>query len=320
MFCAKLNNNSNYAMNSNIVSKKNYEPLFSDINIYIDEHLPHKRAAVSLLLPLCSSHVMNHSLHKIFVETVGFLTSQKKHLHPPLNYNPDAPCKDEIQQRRKEKIEFLGKVMYEYLERAVYNRFPITEQKVRWKAVEVKECIAVENFNLTDAWLAHFQKLYNIPSFDLDTLRNNMCINEVKRPYLNAIDMIQYVSRKEQQQLKDAAENNDICSNDNSMSEEQEETNETRVVYVNDENDENDDGEVKVFNNLQQKHINGQPLEKTTGSLKRSLSPLPDIESVEDALRHVKALEEYAMLRDNYRAIGLLTQLEDIFKKQIRKM
>uniref|UniRef100_A0A1A9UVQ8 HTH CENPB-type domain-containing protein n=1 Tax=Glossina austeni TaxID=7395 RepID=A0A1A9UVQ8_GLOAU len=242
------------------------------------------------------------------------------------NYNPDAPCKDEIQQRRKEKIEFLGKVMYEYLERAVYNGFSITEQKVRWKAVEVKECIAVENFNLTDAWLAHFQKLYNIPSFDLDALRNNMCISEAKRPYLNAIDMIQYVSRKEQQQLKDAAEQNDMCSNDNSMSEGQEETNEgTRIVYVNDENDDDDDDnndrEVNnKFNNLSQQHINGQPLEKITGSLKRSLSPLPDIESVEDALRHIKALEEYSMLRDNYRAIGLLTQLEDIFKKQIRKM
>ncbi|XP_075159641.1 uncharacterized protein LOC142232838 [Haematobia irritans] len=38
------------------------------------------------------------------------------------------------------------------------------------------------------------------------------------------------------------------------------------------------------------------------------------IRNAKDALRLLKPLEEYAMLRENYRAIGLITQLEEIFK------
>lgn len=44
-------------------------------------------------------------------------------------------------------------------------------------------------------------------------------------------------------------------------------------------------------------------------------SELPrQISNFKDALRLLKPLEEYAMLRENYRAIGLITQLEEVLK------
>uniref|UniRef100_A0A1I8NXA7 HTH CENPB-type domain-containing protein n=1 Tax=Stomoxys calcitrans TaxID=35570 RepID=A0A1I8NXA7_STOCA len=43
------------------------------------------------------------------------------------------------------------------------------------------------------------------------------------------------------------------------------------------------------------------------------------ITSFKDALRLLKPLEEYAMLRENYRAIGLITQLEEVLKKDETK-
>lgn len=42
----------------------------------------------------------------------------------------------------------------------------------------------------------------------------------------------------------------------------------------------------------------------------RSSSPLPEIDTMEEAMKHLKVLENYVMMRENFRAIGLITQLE----------
>jgi len=43
------------------------------------------------------------------------------------------------------------------------------------------------------------------------------------------------------------------------------------------------------------------------------------VESYKDALRLLKPLEEFALMEENYRAIGLLTQLEKIFETGAKK-
>ncbi|XP_059227021.1 major centromere autoantigen B-like [Stomoxys calcitrans] len=106
---------------------------------------------------------------------------------------------DDTVQKRQEKIEFLGKVMYEYVQRVLFYKYPIDDEKVRQKALQVKECIAVENFHPTSIWLEDFKLTYGIPAFDMETLRNNVPLTEEKHPHLSAIDMIQYVSQQEQE-------------------------------------------------------------------------------------------------------------------------
>lgn len=252
---------------------------------------------------------------------------------------------EDVIQKRQEKIEFLGKVVYEYIQRVLYFGYSIDDEAVRQKALQIKECIAVENFQPTTSWLKNFKATYGIPGFDMETLRNNVPLVEEKRPHLSAIDMIQYVSRLEQQEEKKSKRNessNNAINRKRKQQDEQEEDQdqnynyngqnvlEPTIVYETIDEDYEDDKDVinvvKLPNNsdgqeqYRVKVPDSPPVKKWQASPpeRRSPSPapFPDIESPKEALRHLKALEEYAMLQDNFRAIGLLGQLEDIFKKQ----
>ncbi|KAM7359023.1 uncharacterized protein ACRADG_003779 [Cochliomyia hominivorax] len=243
---------------------------------------------------------------------------------------------EDVQQKRQEKIDFLGKVIYEYIQRALYFNYNIDDEKVRQKALQVKECIAVENFQPTNAWLQDFKRTYGIPAFDLQSLRNNVVITEAKRPHMSALDMIQYVSRMEQEAQHYNRKNAnyskaDINGNNNSnhhLDDSQNFNNslEPKIIYeIEDEDEEDEELQKLSFNDAPLKpsknsHNISNNMPSVKSISKRSASPpLPDIESVDEALKHIKVLEEYAMLNDNFRAIGLLTQLEQIFKKQAKK-
>ncbi|XP_061386058.1 uncharacterized protein LOC133320982 [Musca vetustissima] len=232
----------------------------------------------------------------------------------------------DIVQKRQEKIEFLGKVIYEYIQRAMYHGQPIDDDHVRQKALQIKECIAVENFQPNRSWLDDFKTTYGIPSFDMETLRNNVQITEVKRPHFNVIDMIQYVSRLEQEEQRLVTKKRKLPeANDNDEGPASYML-EPTIVYES-VDDDDDIQEVQVINGREQYQLeiptphNPKPAKRSRPSnvLTNSDEPFPDIESADVALKHLKALEEYAMLNDNFRAIGLLTQLEEIFKKQGKK-
>ena len=252
----------------------------------------------------------------------------------------DVAVRDDVLQKRQEKINFLGKVIYEYVQRALYYNYNIDNEKVRRKALQVKECIAVENFQPTIAWLMDFKRTYGIPSFDLQSLRNNVVITEAKRPHFSPIDMIQYVSRMEQEEnnggnnfrgedddrpgrisIPKADINgngrSDYASNNNN-NKQHPPAHEPKIIY--EIEDEEEDEELRKLNFADDESSNSTSLnEKYAVKRKATASPFPDIETVDEALRHLKSLEEYAMLQDNYRAIGLLTQLEEVFKKQAKK-
>lgn len=249
-------------------------------------------------------------------------------------YNGGTPLKedserDDVLQKRQEKIEFLGKVMYEYIQRVLYFNYTIDDEKVRQKALQIKECIAVENFQPTNGWLSNFKLTYGIPAFDLESLRNNVVITEAKRPHLSAIDMIQYVSRIEQEELEQMggrSNNSSFSKSDINGNASRTSTNgrnnasmqEPKIIYeVPDDEDQQDEELQKLNFNSSQNHQ--QNISMSKASKRRASSPFPDVESVEEALKHIKVLEDYAMLSDNFRAIGLLTQLEQAFKKLPKK-
>ncbi|KAM7359024.1 uncharacterized protein ACRADG_003780 [Cochliomyia hominivorax] len=231
---------------------------------------------------------------------------------------------EDVQQKRQEKIDFLDKVIYEYIQRALYFNYNIDDEKVRQKALQVKEYIAVENFQPTYAWLQDFKRTYGIPAFDLQTLRNKVVITEAKRPHMSAVDMIQYVIRMEQETQRYNYSKADINGHfddsqnfNNSL--------EPKIIYeIEDEEEEDEDLQKLDFSDAPlQTSKNNHNISNHTPAVKstpkrRASSHLPDIESVDEALKHIKVLEEYAMLNDNFRAIGLLTQLEQIFKKQAK--
>lgn len=244
--------------------------------------------------------------------------------------NNEVNGRDDMLQKRQEKIAFLGKVIYEFIQRALYYNYNLDDEKVRQKAMQITECIAVENFQPTYAWLENFKRLYGIPSFDLASLRNNIVITEVKRPHMSAIDMIQYVSRMEQKQNSQNLNspphnnNNNNINNNNRFSITNNNHNhnslEPKIIYEIEDEEEDEELQKLNFDDNRQNSKSTSPSSQSlkTSQKRRASSPFPDIESVDEALKHVKVLEEYAMLHDNFRAIGLLTQLEQIFKKQVK--
>lgn len=312
---------------------------------------------------------------------------------------PQLPKKPPL-SRESQEIAFLGKVMYEYLQRVVYSNYAIDEEKVLLKALEFKHHLRL-GLDPGKKWLDHFKLRYTIWAFDLKSLRRCIQLREIKRPHLSAADIVEHVRKREQLQAAARAadvsrnngnsphegnynhqqqkyhsnsrpENNEHILPDDVYPPSEQETHqvidhnnhpkqnepknpyntrrvqqsnqqhnhndnyyqqhpnntgddrlspmEPTVVYESiDDDDEDQDG----VNNVHSKsHSNNIHAEETNVSAnhdtsKRKLN-LNSIESPQEALEHLKLLEEYAMLQDNFRAIGLLTQLEQCFQKQTK--
>uniref|UniRef100_A0A1I8NCX2 HTH CENPB-type domain-containing protein n=1 Tax=Musca domestica TaxID=7370 RepID=A0A1I8NCX2_MUSDO len=251
---------------------------------------------------------------------------------------------------RREKINFLGKAMYEYIQRVLYANYNIDDEKVMQKAWEFKHQIDVDSFEPDQRWLLNFKRIYGIWSFEMGALRKCIRLNGPKEPHLSAINIVEYVRRRmklsrsnggsgggaatssrnttydivEEHILPDSeirVPNNNqnqyypthndsldlLEPIDRSFSE-------PTIVYENAEDDE------PVSNGTQcnittEDNFEASIPQTALCNTKRT-SKLASIESVEEALEHLKLLEEFAMLQDNFRAIGLLTQLEQCFSKQ----
>lgn len=269
---------------------------------------------------------------------------------------------DEVTNRRQEKIDFLGKVVYEFLLRALFLRMPIGTTIIRQKAFEVKEAIAIENFSPNNAWLRDFKATYN--RLDLASMMEHLPSDMDQRRSLKCIDIIEYVSQQEREErrkmLKMAKDENcnsvwesDDGSNTSSYSNEHTvEHMNSRDAINNNANGEvcsdadndmksNDGDSVESKQNLgtdiepivvnlasddeeesaERAHpVKAEPINlpapnhSTSAPKPTSLPPFPDIHSYMEALRHLRVLEDFAMIEENYRAIGLITQLEQIFK------
>lgn len=259
---------------------------------------------------------------------------------------------DEVTNRRQEKIDFLGKVVYEFLLRALYLRMPIGTTIIRQKAFEVKEAIAIENFSPNNAWLRDFKATYN--RLDLAGMMEHLPSDMDQRRSLKCIDIIEYVSQQEREERRkiltlakdencnsvwesESADgsnsscsyehtvNNRVAINNNENGDQfsdadMKSTDDDSVVDTNiepivvnlasdDEEESNDDVSLAKVES-----INASANHSTSAQKPISLPPFPDIHSYPEALRHLRVLEDFAMIEENYRAIGLITQLEQIFK------
>ncbi|XP_036337066.1 uncharacterized protein LOC118747183 [Rhagoletis pomonella] len=262
---------------------------------------------------------------------------------------------EEIANRRREKIDFLGKVVYEFLLRALYLRMPIDTSIIRQKAFEVKEAIAIENFTPNNAWLQAFKSSYN--RLDLTAMMEQLPSYMEKRRSLKCIDIIEFVSKQEREEKekthKEADENcNSVWKNEHSNGSSRYESEKAIQNFMESEKDDDDyvaygstedDADVENIESGGNMSTKAAPIvvdldtdeeeeesamvpsvetvsaniscDASKPILKPStLPPFPDIHSYPEAMRHLKVLEDFAMIEENYRAIGLITQLEQIFK------
>ncbi|KAL7733404.1 hypothetical protein ACLKA6_004889 [Drosophila palustris] len=259
---------------------------------------------------------------------------------------------DEVQLRRKRKITFLEKALYEYISRSQFhhkNKGRLDVDHLREVAINLRDILKIENFFPDRTWFNHFKSHYNF------SFSQGVPLTGRRVPLsLDLRDIVSYCGRHEQREQP-------LGSITLTPKESQpgrlvhlpivEHKPETRSKVIDDDDDcvaievptelieiKDEDEDVDNSCEVNRRHDLKRPPATTTHSScplkikkieslnERAQSPghysessndaeLPRcVQSYEDALRLLKPLEEFALLEENYRAIGLLTQLEKIFE------
>jgi len=69
---------------------------------------------------------------------------------------------DEVQLRRKRKIAFLEKCMYEYIQRSqLHNKGRLDIDNLRSVAISLRDILKIESFFPDKVWFKHFKSRYN---------------------------------------------------------------------------------------------------------------------------------------------------------------
>lgn len=98
------------------------------------------------------------------------------------------------------KIELLGKVVFEFLLRALNLRMSTDATAIRRKALEVKEALGIENFTPNDAWLHAFKLKQN--RLDHMQMMEQLEHDMDRRRSLDCNDIIAYVREQEREEQR----------------------------------------------------------------------------------------------------------------------
>ncbi|XP_026847553.1 uncharacterized protein LOC6600564 [Drosophila persimilis] len=271
----------------------------------------------------------------------------------------------EVQQRRKRKINFLEKALYEYIERSqIHQKGRLDLDNLRTVAISLRDILKIENFFPDKMWFNHFKSHYNF------SFSQGVTLTQRRVPLsLDLRDIVSYCGRNEHrfaaQERSIANESGDVdeqsiihlpklvpktdtdkaTANEScDVDEDEDEDDDCIAIEVQPElieiNDDEDEPE-KATPPSKQKRLHSldevaplkiQKIESIHSSTGAELDAAPGpghysetsneaearlprcVENYQDALRLLKPLEDFALMEENYRAIGLLTQLEQIFK------
>lgn len=105
-----------------------------------------------------------------------------------------------VDNSNEAKIELLGKVVFEFLLRALNLRMSTDATVIRRKALEVKKALAIENFTPNDVWLHSFKlKHYSV---DLMEMMEQLESDMGERRSLDCNDIIAYVREQEREEQR----------------------------------------------------------------------------------------------------------------------
>ncbi|EDV40196.2 uncharacterized protein Dana_GF24070 [Drosophila ananassae] len=261
-----------------------------------------------------------------------------------------ATC-DEVLMRRRRKINFLEKCLYEYTERwQVHKQGRVDLDNLRTVAINLKDILKIENFFPDKKWLNHFKSHYGF-NFSVGVPASNRRVPLS----LDLRDIVSYCSRPDGQRVTLASKvaQTPVPTEDtNDGNKEKDEDDDDCVavdvkpelIEIKDEDDDEDDNQILAKAAKRKMEDNTAPcplkIQKIQSLHKSDLNdevipPAPSpghysetseeanlptcVENYKDALRLLKPLEEFVLLEENYRAIGLLTQLEQIFESMAKK-
>ncbi|KAH8303611.1 hypothetical protein KR018_006910 [Drosophila ironensis] len=260
---------------------------------------------------------------------------------------------DEVQLRRKRKIAFLETCLYEYILRSqIHLNSRMDIDMLRKVAISLRDILKIDNFFPDKTWFNHFKNHYNfsfsvgvrvplrrVPlSLDLRDIVS-YCVKHGNGP----------PSDEEQEAVPGDAE-----TEDKATEEEDDDDDcipievKPELIEIKDEDedeDEDDDAASTIEFEISPKDVK-RKLEDDSSPLPLKIQKIQSlnenapadvelppahspghysedsdeatmptcVESYKDALRLLKPLEDFALMEENYRAIGLLTQLETIFQ------
>ncbi|KAH8252923.1 hypothetical protein KR032_002731, partial [Drosophila birchii] len=257
---------------------------------------------------------------------------------------------DEVHLRRKRKIIFLEKCLYEYIKRSqVHHKGPLDMDNLRSVAISLSYILKIDSFFPDKTWFNHFKNHYNF------TFSVGVPVTPRRVPLsLDLRDIVSYCSRHEQKitlALKNEMDAKQPSTPTESLKPDDEDDEDcvaietpTELIEIKDEDedDDEDNRSASVKTPIKRKmddnskhcslkivkiHHSLQPNDSVEAKVQETPpAPSPDlkasnetqlpscVESYKDALRLLKPLEDFALMEENYRAIGLLTQLEKIFE------
>ncbi|XP_016989206.1 uncharacterized protein LOC108051579 [Drosophila rhopaloa] len=256
---------------------------------------------------------------------------------------------DEVHLRRKRKITFLEKCLYEYIQRSqLHHKGRLDLDNLRTVAISLRDILKIESFFPDKVWFNHFKSRYNF------TFSVGVPVTNRRVPLsLDLRDIVSYCGRYENKITLAHKKTEDELRTDfvhlplvDQKPEELEPEDDDDCVaievpqeLIEIKDDEDEDPPQKVIKRKREEDDDPVPCGlkiKKVQSLSDVLSAdmeippahspghysetsdeahLPRcVESYKDALRLLKPLEEFALMEENYRAIGLLTQLEKIFE------
>ncbi|KAH8260614.1 hypothetical protein KR038_009026, partial [Drosophila bunnanda] len=268
---------------------------------------------------------------------------------------------DEVHMRRKRKITFLEKCLYEYIQRSqVHHKGRLDMDNLRSVAISLRDILKIDSFFPDKTWFNHFKNHYNF------TFSVGVPVTHRRVPLsLDLRDIVSYCSRHDQKitlaqkkQMDPKQKTKDSQTNHTENLEPEDEDDDdcvaieipTELIEIKDEDEDEDNRsdsirtpiKRKMDDNsshsslkLEKKHHSPQPHQPfsdndTAEAEVQESAPAPSpghyseasneaqlpscVESYKDALRLLKPLEDFALMEENYRAIGLLTQLEKIFE------
>jgi len=273
---------------------------------------------------------------------------------------------DEVHLRRKRKLAFLEKCVYEYIQRSqLVRQGRLDLDNLRFVAISLRDILKIDSFFPDKVWLKHFKSRYNF-NFTVGVQVTNR-----RLPLsLDLRDIVSYCGRNEHKITLDHKKSQEELSQSDKPEVDQcpqvepkpeefehEEDDDCVAIEVPPElieikDDEDNDDEHNDNEDLPERATkrksdeNGDPIpcglkiqkiQSLNESLPEDTELLPAnspghysetsdeahlprcVESYKDALRLLKPLEEFVLMEENYRAIGLLTQLEKIFESAAKK-
>ncbi|XP_055842144.1 uncharacterized protein LOC129909167 isoform X2 [Episyrphus balteatus] len=228
---------------------------------------------------------------------------------------------------RQEKLELLNRVMFEWIQRSQAREDigRISTKLIRTIALDVKNQLKVPRFYPNGMWLETFMAQYDITEDDLlcQNVYNrskepkeglSLKISDIVDDVNNMVGETEYkLYKKEPKEASSYSGMNVAVDNssmlfENSNSETGDDYDEVRVVI------EEDDGEDEEYDYM----VPAAKIRKVETTSNSKSNNERTIDTYEDALRHLKPLEDFVLLEENFRAIGVISQLESIFRNPSR--